>query len=1548
MSVKHRAHYGVLLAFGLVIFGLPPEFRAQIRLVARVEPNKNKVNNTGEIYDSGLPAVFAPTGIMIEARRAHTATTLPKGQVLVAGGHDGGHYLQTAEIFDPATAAFSQTNTVDSSTSEVVPSFLNVPRAAHTATLLTNGMVLIVGGYNGSYLDSAEIYNPSTGKFTATAGAMSSARAYHTAALLPGGKVLIVGGYDGSNYLKTAELYDPSSRTFTLLSAGLSEARSYHTMTLMSSGEVLVAGGYNDSYLATAEIYNSTNNVFRNAAKVMASARGNHAAALLSDGTILIAGGTNDNPLGTAEIFDPAAATFTATAGAMTAAREGLTATTLANGQVLIAGGSNGKELSTAEIYNPSSRTFAALPRAMAAARQNHTATLLGDGTVLLAGGQNSKMLIFDVNADSSDNVAPNILFSPDSQRGFVACTGSGAVIVFSPVTGEVLKIIETGGKPTYMTPLADGRTVAVVSAWDNRIFLIDINSAALVSTLAFSGADFGFGSTVTIAHDGSKGFISSTGTGEVIKFSLPSGQELGRLSGLQTPGPITLTPEDSTLMVVDSSTAQLVFVNPATMTQKAVLKASDTDSYAAFSVFNNAVLSADGSTGIIASRGQSLDEESIYTYTVFIFNPATGEVLNTIASTWAPGRTALTPDGQNWVILNEGSLLVIPTANPDSYREFTAESDPLLSANLIFSADSRYAYYTSATSDYFLQQELATTAIVGKLLVGDNPNTIADQPSSVAMTPDGKIFAVLDFASNNLELITASAALQGTKFISNANQTTGVTLINLSDREISVRATAYTDYGSAIEGTNIVNPVDFWVAPNGQMSLTVDQLFHFDWETEQTGWLDFQCDQAGIVGYLAIMMTRPMWLGAYVDRMDGVPLVTKTQHDWIIPQLSRDTGDTVELNFLNPNYSQANYSLSRLTKDGSVIEERTGSTGTGQQRISQVFNTVYTQSLPDQVLIVGGQDASSTLTSAETSDASGGAFTATAGSLNRAFKGHTATALSSGKVLIVGGKDSGDLIMNTAEIYDPVSGTFAVTTGAMMEYRYRCAATLLPNGRVLVSGGQTRLATSNTAEIYNPTSDTFQATTGFMLSPRDAHTATLLPDGRVLITGGASGDRIVDTAEIYDPGTGTFASTGNMMVPRAFHTATLLANGKVLIAGGYNGSYLNSAEVYDPATGRFTPTANSMTRARSYHTATLLSDGRTLIAGGSDGGTSASNTAEMYDSALNAFTPTIGTMTAARDHHTATKLINNQVLLLGGTDGSTTLNSAEIYDPEVDSFAASPSSMTTVRTLHTATLLPGGTDGYIRVTSTEGFAFSEFFGNADQQAALNGIDVTQFASVPALFSPHFAMVFGFHTILNVINANANPAEITIKLHGADGALLCGPVTRYLTPGAQLKDDLAAIFGHDVLLQKSSGWLEINTTSDFVVGTISFTNPDGEFLTSFQLQGTPMTDFLFPLAPQDGTFQTAIALLNAGDENAAVDIELWGPNGTLDRIATLNLPPGNRTAQYLSQYFPGLGDRLVSNVRIHAKTPIFGFGLVHDKDLHFMTALPPMPYPEIR
>src|SRR5438874_643195 len=86
---------------------------------------------------------------------------------------------------------------------------LGAARNEHTATLLPSGKVLVAGGFNGSYLTSAELYDPSTGSWSAT-GSLGTAREFHTATLLPNGKVLVAGGYNGS-FPTSAELYDPST-----------------------------------------------------------------------------------------------------------------------------------------------------------------------------------------------------------------------------------------------------------------------------------------------------------------------------------------------------------------------------------------------------------------------------------------------------------------------------------------------------------------------------------------------------------------------------------------------------------------------------------------------------------------------------------------------------------------------------------------------------------------------------------------------------------------------------------------------------------------------------------------------------------------------------------------------------------------------------------------------------------------------------------------------------------------------------------------------------------------------------------------------------------------------------------------------------------------------------------------------------------------------------------------------------------------------------------------------------------------------------------------
>ena len=312
-------------------------------------------------------------------------------------------------------------------------------------------------------------------------------------------------------------------------------------------------------------------------------------------------------------------------------------------------------------------------------------------------------------------------------------------------------------------------------------------------------------------------------------------------------------------------------------------------------------------------------------------------------------------------------------------------------------------------------------------------------------------------------------------------------------------------------------------------------------------------------------------------------------------------------------------------------------------------------------------------------------------GSLHDARVVHTATLLNDGRVLVAGGGQGPDTIdgyddVPGAELFDPVSGSF---TPAGTFARQSHTATLLSSGKVLLVGGEELFSTATTeSELYDPVTGQF-GPTGSLVVARESHTATLLQDGRVLIVGGIRSPdggfhwATLADAEIYDPVTGTFSLTGSLNDARCFHTATLLPNGKVLITGGSGTlNTLASAELYDPATGVFTRTG-SMSVQRFGPVATLLPDGNVLITGDKQ-------IPELYDPASRSFEPT-GSMVVPRGWHTATLLRDGTVLIAGGykATGIAEIQS-EIYDPVKRTFTAGP-NLNFPRLLHTATSLPDG-----------------------------------------------------------------------------------------------------------------------------------------------------------------------------------------------------------------------------------------------------------------
>jgi N-acetylneuraminic acid mutarotase len=311
----------------------------------------------------------------------------------------------------------------------------------------------------------------------------------------------------------------------------------------------------------------------------------------------------------------------------------------------------------------------------------------------------------------------------------------------------------------------------------------------------------------------------------------------------------------------------------------------------------------------------------------------------------------------------------------------------------------------------------------------------------------------------------------------------------------------------------------------------------------------------------------------------------------------------------------------------------------------------------------------------------------------------HTATLLSSGKVLAAGGEffnGSANQYLASAELYDPATGTWS-TAGSMAATRgFGHTATLLQNGKVLVAGGGLNNGSGTqylaSAELYDPATGSW-STTGSMAAARSNHTATLLPNGKVLVAAGVNSANpviILSSAELYDPATGTWSTTGSMATARKLHTATLLSNGKDLVAGGTtSGSDLTSAELYDPATGTWS-TTGSMATARKSHTATLLSNGRILVAGG-NGSSGNLATAELYDPTLGTWSTT-GSMTGTRKAHTATLLSNGEVLAAGGIGGtnSDSQAGAELYDPATGTWSTT-ASMAVARGFHSGTMLSNG-----------------------------------------------------------------------------------------------------------------------------------------------------------------------------------------------------------------------------------------------------------------
>ena len=359
----------------------------------------------GTFTETGPPSIIRPIS---------TLTALADGRVLLAGGSLHPEMFEdseqaaladpaSAEIWDPASGRFERTGQ------------MSVGRYGHTATLLPDGRVLLAGGGNDDgLLSEAELFDPRTGTFRRV-GNMAAERVYAAAAQLADGRVLVTGGFTGDSVSSGAELFDPSTQTFSAVGP-MAVGRAEHTATTLPDGLVLVAGGgllsssgaLDGDATPTAELFDPATGEFQ-AVGSMTTERTLHAAVRVGERVLIVGGQNIDGSPRTAELFDPATGTFLPAGRAPTGAYD-TTASILPDGAALVTTGAATPVLwAPAEVAArdpggraPAGRAFTAVE--LPTLRYGQTATALADGRVLIAGG---------IDIRSGEPTAAAVLFDP-------------------------------------------------------------------------------------------------------------------------------------------------------------------------------------------------------------------------------------------------------------------------------------------------------------------------------------------------------------------------------------------------------------------------------------------------------------------------------------------------------------------------------------------------------------------------------------------------------------------------------------------------------------------------------------------------------------------------------------------------------------------------------------------------------------------------------------------------------------------------------------------------------------------------------------------------------------------------------------------------------------------------------------------------------------------------------------------------------------------------------------------------------------------------------
>ena len=353
-----------------------------------------------------IPGTWLLTSNMVGPLYGENMVLLTNGMAFTYEGSSSGNpnsETETVQLFNPSTGKWSATASAP------------VTRIGPLVVTLTNGNVLACGGVG---LTNVDVYNAATAQWSSV-NPMSNPHYFGTITLLPNGKALAVGGDDiNSDPTAGAEIYNPTTQSWTPTTA-MSDSREDHTATLLTNGLVLIANGVDqeETFLPTGYLYNPTNGTWSNTGP-MVTPRTGATATLLNNGQVLVAGGFDSNfhILDSSELYNPVGNTWTS-AGNMVHLHANHIASLLTNGMVLIAGGiDNSGATANAEIYNPTTGIWGTTS-SMQTNRAQIPAVLLNDGRVLVAGGYNGSAVYATAETFSLTSANPAAIVITSATR---------------------------------------------------------------------------------------------------------------------------------------------------------------------------------------------------------------------------------------------------------------------------------------------------------------------------------------------------------------------------------------------------------------------------------------------------------------------------------------------------------------------------------------------------------------------------------------------------------------------------------------------------------------------------------------------------------------------------------------------------------------------------------------------------------------------------------------------------------------------------------------------------------------------------------------------------------------------------------------------------------------------------------------------------------------------------------------------------------------------------------------------------------------------------